>query len=152
MTGAPDAGPASSRPFRPLRARVVATTVAVVAIVLFGAIGAFVPGAGPADRIGIAAFGLALAALMWRYATLSAVPLPEGLRVRNLMTTRTLEWGEIVGVHLQVGAPWVSLDLDDGDTIAVMAIQKADGERGRLEASRLARLVDRHAAPEPDVG
>jgi hypothetical protein len=145
----PDVG---SRPFRPQRARIVATAVGVVAVVLFGAIGAFVPDAGVADRVAIAAFGLAIAGLMWRYATLAAVPLPEGLRVRNLLTTRTLEWGEIVGVHLQVGAPWVSLDLDDGDTLAVMAVQKADGERGRAEASRLARLVDAHTAPEPGAG
>ena len=140
------------RTFRPRRARAVAATVAVVSILLFGAIGAFVPDAGPGDRIGIAAFGLAVAWLMWRYASLSAAPGPHGLVVRNLMTTRTLAWAEIVGVHLQVGAPWVSLDLDDGDTIAVMAIQKADGEHGRAEASRLARLVDAHAGPEPPAG
>ncbi len=126
--------------------------MAVVAVLLFGAIGAFVPDAGVPDRLAIAAFGLALAGLMWRYATLAAVPLPQGLRVRNLMTTRTLDWGEIVAVHLPAGAPWVDLDLDDGDTLAVMAIQKADGERGRAEASRLARLVDAHAAPEPPAG
>jgi hypothetical protein len=140
------------RTFRPRRARAVATTVAVVSILLFGAIGAFVPDAEPGDRIGIATFGLAVAWLMWRYASLSAAPGPQGLVVRNLMTTRTLAWAEIVGVHLQVGAPWVSLDLDDGDTLAVMAIQKADGEHGRAEASRLARLVDAHAGPEPPAG
>jgi Bacterial PH domain len=139
-------------PFRPRRARAVATSVAVVSVLLFGAIGAFVPAAGPGDRIGIAGFGVALAGLMWRYASLSAVPRAQGLVVRNLMTTRSLAWAEIVGVHLQVGAPWVSLDLDDGDTIAVMAIQKADGEFGRVEASRLARLVDAHAVPEPPAG
>jgi hypothetical protein len=148
VTGEPPAEPA----FRPRRARAVAVTVAVVAVLLFGAIGAFVPAAGPGDRIGIAAFGLAIAWLMWRYASLSAVPGPDGLVVRNLMTTRRLAWAEIVGVHLQVGAPWVSLDLDDGDTLAVMAIQKADGEAGRAEASRLARLVDAHTVPEPPAG
>jgi hypothetical protein len=121
-------------------------------MLLFGAIGAFVPAAGPGDRIGIAGFGVVIAWLMWRYASLSAVPGVEGLVVRNLMTTRSLAWAEIVGVHLQVGAPWVSLDLDDGDTIAVMAVQKADGEFGRGEASRLAGLVADHAAPEPPAG
>ena len=33
------------------------------------------------------------------------------------------------------------LDLDDGDTLAVMAIQKADGAFGRAEAGRLSALV-----------
>jgi hypothetical protein len=86
---------------------------------------------------------------MWRYASLSAVPSDSGLRVRNLLTTRALDWAEIVEVHLVVGAPWVTLDLDDGDTLAVMAIQKADGSFGRAEASRLAALVAAHAGAEP---
>ena len=145
-------GPPSDRPFRPRRARVVALSVAVVSVLLFGTVGALVPGAGAPDRVGIAAFGVAVAWLMWRYASLAAVPTDTGLRVRNLLLTRSLEWAEIVGVHLVVGAPWVTLDLDDGDTIAVMAVQKADGEFGRAEASRLAGLVADHAAPEPPAG
>jgi hypothetical protein len=140
------------RPFRPRRARVVALSVALVALLLFGAVGALVPGAAAPDRLGIAGFGVAVAWLMWRYASLAAVPSERGLRVRNLLTTRSLEWAEIVDVHLLAGAPWVTLDLDDGDTIAVMAVQKADGEFGRAEASRLAGLVADHAAPEPPAG
>jgi hypothetical protein len=138
--------------FRPRRARLVATTAALVSLVLFGAIAALLPDAQVPDRLGIFAFGVALAWLMWRYATLAAVPSTSGLRVRNLMTTRTLDWAEVVGVHLQVGAPWVTLDLDDGDSLAVMAVQKADGEHGRAEASRLAGLVAAHAATEPPAG
>ena len=149
MTGA--GGPTDAA-FRPRRARAVAVSVAVVSLVLFGGLGALVPAAGAPDRIGIAAFGVAIAAFMWRYASLAAVPSATGLRVRNLLTTRDLDWAEIVSVHLQVGAPWVTLDLDDGDSLAVMAIQKADGERGRAEASRLAGLVAAHAAPEPPAG
>ena len=42
----------------------------------------------------------------------------------------------------------MSLDLADGDTLAVMAIQGADGERGRVEATRLATLVAEHEAPD----
>jgi hypothetical protein len=49
------------------------------------------------------------------------------------------------------GEPWVSLDLDDGDTLAVMAIQKADGEVSGREASRLAALVQAFGeSPERD--
>ena len=35
----------------------------------------------------------------------------------------------------------MTLDLEDGDTVAVMAIQKADGAVAGREASRLAALV-----------
>jgi Bacterial PH domain len=137
------------KPFRPRRARAVAVSVAVVAVLLFGGLSVLLPQAGAVDRSGIAAFGLAIAWFMWRYASLAATPTAAGLTVRNLLTTRSLEWAEIVEVHLVVGAPWVTLDLSDGDSLPVMAIQKADGEIGRSEASRLARLVAGHAAPEP---
>ena len=61
--------------------------------------------------------------------------------MRNLVLTRTLSWPEVVGVQFGGGEPWVTLDLDDGDTLAVMAIQKSDGEVSGREASRLAALV-----------
>jgi hypothetical protein len=83
---------------------------------------------------------------MWRYATIRAVPTREGLTVRNLVLTRQLEWAQIVRVQFGGGAPWVSLDLDDTDTVAVMAIQKADGAFGRAEAGRLSALVQVHGA------
>ena len=35
----------------------------------------------------------------------------------------------------------MTLDLEEGDTVAVMAIQKADGPVAGREASRLAALV-----------
>jgi PH (Pleckstrin Homology) domain-containing protein len=138
------------KPFRPRRARVVAIWTGVVGLVLFGGLAVLLPQAGAADRAGIVLFGLVIAGFMWRYASLSATPTSAGLTVRNLLTTRRLEWAEVVDVHLVVGAPWVTLDLSDGDSLAVMAIQKADGEYGRGEASRLAGLVAAHAAPEPE--
>jgi hypothetical protein len=138
------------KPFRPRRARVVAIWAGVVAVVLFGGLAVLLPSAGGADRAGIVAFGVVIAGFMWRYASLSATPTTAGLTVRNLMTTRHLDWAEVVEVHLLVGAPWVTLDLSDGDSLAVMAIQKADGDYGRAEASRLAGLVAAHAAPEPE--
>ena len=137
------------KPFRPRRARLVAVSVAVAAVLVFGGLALLLPQAGAGDRIGIAAFGFAIAWFMWRYASLAAVPTAAGLTVRNLLTKRTLEWAELVDVHLVVGAPWVTLDLSDGDSLAVMAIQKADGAFGRSEGSRLAGLVAAHSGSEP---
>ena len=50
-------------------------------------------------------------------------------------------WREVTDVRFGGGEPWVTIELDDTDTLAVMAIQKADGAFGRTEASRLAALV-----------
>jgi hypothetical protein len=107
---------------------------------LFGGYGVF-------DRLLLVSCGAAVSALLWRFATIRAVPSTHGLVIRNLITTRKLEWAQIVGVLFGGGAPWVSVDLDDTDTVAVMAIQKADGAFGRAEAARLSALVQVHSQP-----
>jgi hypothetical protein len=106
-------------------------------------------GWGLLDRLVLVLCGVAIAAFLWRYASIRAVPSTQGLVVRNLVTTRKLEWAQIVRVQFGGGAPWVSVDLDDTDTVAVMAIQKADGAFGRAEAARLTALVQVHSRPRP---
>ena len=64
--------------------------------------------------------------------------------MRNLFLTRRLGWAQIVRMQFGGGAPWVSLDLTDTDTVPVMAIQKADGAHGRAMAGRLAALIEYH--------
>ena len=140
------AGGSAYRPFVPVRGRRVALATAVVSVVMFGVLAvvvpaAYQPGGSLPDSLALFGFGVAVAALMWRYASLRAVPSERGLLVRNLASTRSLEWAEIVAVRFSGGDPWVTLDLDDGETLAVMAIQKADGAHARAEAGRLAALV-----------
>ncbi|MDN5791395.1 MAG: PH domain-containing protein [Micrococcales bacterium] len=138
---------AAFAPFRPRRARAVALGVSLAAVVIFGVLALLLPGRaggaiwGPADQVMFFGIGIVIALLAWRYAAISAIPSREGLVVRNLVLTRTLEWPEIVGVQFGGGEPWVQLDLDSLETLAVMAIQKADGPFAMREASRLAALV-----------
>ena len=146
MTNTPTSIPADAlAPFRPRRGRIVALGVVWASLLLFGMIAVIIPEQdgrwGVPDRIMLFGLGVVIAALAWRYAAIIATPSREGLRVRNLVLTRTLEWPEIVGIQFGGGEPWVTLDLLDGDTLAVMAIQKADGEVAGREASRLAALV-----------
>ncbi len=135
------------RPFRSRRGRLVATVMAVVSLVVFGAIAILLPmNAGlttwqPVDRLLVAGIGVVIALACWRYATIRAVPSLDGLVVRNLVVTRTLTWAQVVDVEFGGGEPWVTLELDDTDTIAVMAIQRADGAAAMTEAQRLAGLV-----------
>lgn len=104
---------------------------------------------GPADRVMVVGFGLLLAAGLWRFSMLRAVPSREGLRVVNLVHSRTLAWPEILRVGFSGGSPWAMLELADTEEVAVMAIQRADGPFGRAEAARLAALIEHHAtAPE----
>jgi len=118
----------------------VAVLVCTVVAIGMGAGGAWRVG----DQLSLVGLGLALAAFLGRYASIRAVPHSTGLTVRNLVLTRTVGWDEILEVRFPEGAPWVTLELDDADELAVMAIQRADGETARAEALRLARIVDRH--------
>jgi Bacterial PH domain len=104
-------------------------------------------GWGVLDRLLLVLCGVAVASFLLRFASIRAVPSPQGLMVRNLIITRRLEWAQIIRVQFGGGAPWVSVDLDDTDIVAVMAIQKADGAYGRAEASRLSALVQVHGRP-----
>lgn len=137
--------------FRPRRGAAVARVSAVACIVVFTAVALAVPGDGDAgfgvpDRVLTVLFGLLVAAALWRYAVLRAVPTPSGLRVVNLVSTRELEWQEIVQVGFSDGAPWVTLELTDTEELSVMAIQRADGELALREAARLSALVAHHSA------
>ncbi len=139
------AGP--DAPFRPRRGRILPLVMASVAVVVCTVVAIGMGATGQwrlGDQLALVGLGLALAAFLGRYASIKAVPDAVGLRVRNLMLTRTVTWDEILEVRFPDGAPWVTIELDDSDEVAVMAIQRADGQLGRDEAMRLARLVDRH--------
>ncbi len=133
--------------FRPRRGRVLPLVLAGVAVGVCTVV-AIGMGAGGGWRVGdqlaLVGLGLALAAFLGRYASIKAVPDAAGITVRNLLLTRRVAWDEILEVRFPDGAPWVTLELDDTDELAVMAIQRADGQLGRDEAMRLARMVDRH--------
>ncbi len=144
-----DTTPAPDAPFVPRRGRRMALSAAVAAIVLFGVIALLLPGPdaggrwGPLDKLMVWGLGLAIAALMYRYTRIAAWPQEDGLKVRNLMLTQTLPWSHIEDVRFGGGEPWVQAEMVAGETIAVMAIQRADGEFGVAEAHRLAALVNR---------
>jgi len=139
-------------PFRPRRARFSALAIAAAQFVLLAVIAVLLPGTGPVafqwyDRLGVVAVGGAVAWFLSRFALLAATPSEAGLRVRNLFVVTDLEWAQVVTVRFGGGGPWVTLDLSDGDTLAVMAVQRSDGEHGAAEARRLATLVELHSRP-----
>lgn len=137
--------------FRPVTGAWVARGCAAASVVVFLVVavaGPAAPDVTPAvellNRVGVALIGVAIAAFLWRYGVIRAVPSPRGLRVVNLVRTYDLDWAQIVRVGFGGGAPWAVLELTDTEEVAVMAIQRADGERARREASRLAALVEHH--------
>lgn len=135
-------------PFRPRLARVVTLVIgaliAVSTIALIVVLPQFYDRNVVPDLTAIGLVGLFGVWFCWRQATVVAVPDEQGLFVRNLIYSRRLEWAQIVLVRFGEGRPWAQLDLADGDSLAVMGIQRADGDLATREAARLAALVQAH--------
>lgn len=137
-------------PFGPRQTKVVAISIGLVSVVFFSAIGFLIPHAGLFDKLAFSATGCLIGYLLLRQARVRAIPSRTGLRVRNWFITTDLQWAQIVGVRFGRDHSWAQLDLSDGQTLAVMAIQQADGEWARQEAKRLANLVDRLSIDHPN--
>lgn len=84
--------------------------------------------------------GLAYSAL-FALVRSRAVATEDRLLVVNGYRTHEFEWAEVVAIHLPQGAPWAMLDLADGTTCPVMAIQGSDGGRARQALRELRSLL-----------
>ena len=93
-------------------------------------------------------FGLLFLVLMYALIRSRAVAYPDRLVVVNGYRRHEYEWPQIVAARLPPGAPWVTLDLADGETAAVMGIQGSDGDRARVALRELKALVAA-ASPSP---
>ena len=93
--------------------------------------------------IAIALIGASLGFALMRSRVVAE---PERLVVVNGYRKREYDYAQVVGVHLPPGAPWVTLDLADGSTVAAMGIQGSDGSRARQSARELRRVVEAQTA------
>ena len=128
-------------PFRPVRGRRTALVFAIAQAVVLVGLAVVVPGGGWIDAAGFTLVAVGVGWVLLRFALIRADPGPDGLVVRNVVRREELRWEQVVSVRFGDGDPWVTLDLSDGDVIAVMAIQRADGAYAQAEARRLATLV-----------
>ncbi len=136
--------------FLPRRARAVAVVLGLLVVITMVVLAVILPNTGAVafhayDRALTVGTGLLIGFVLWRYSRISAVPDEQGLVVRNLIYTTRLSWPQIVSVQFGGGAPWARLDLADGESLPVMAVQRADGPRAEQEARRLATLVALHS-------
>lgn len=125
------------------RARLTAWVVAISALIIFGLVVFVIPLPwNTTERSSIAIIGVAIAALMSRYATIHAIARADSLLVRNLAGPKIVPWREIEEVlYDERGMPWVKVVLTSGEEMAVMAIQRADGPGTLAKAEQLAQLA-----------
>ncbi|GAA4125711.1 hypothetical protein GCM10022215_34410 [Nocardioides fonticola] len=132
--------------WRPLGPRIVGAILGVGVLVLFVASWYTFP---PETRAKFTLFQLCtiffltgLGALcMYALTRSRAVARREGLTVVNGFRKHQLAWAQIVAVRMPPGAPWVTLDLSDGTTLPLMAIQGSDGGRARVAVRQLRALA-----------
>ena len=138
--------PALPRTWRPLGPRImgIAVTCALVAVV---AVGWFSFDDATRARFTwfqrgtLAFFGLIYLTLMLALIRSRAVAYADRLVVVNGYRRHEYDWPFIVAARLPPGAPWVTLDLADGETVSVLAIQASDGQRARTALRELKSLV-----------
>jgi hypothetical protein len=94
---------------------------------------------------GLIAFGCWFA-LMRSRVTADA----HGVTVVNGYRRRVFEWSEVIAVNLRRGAPWAGMDLSDGTSISMVAIQGSDGERAIRAVRELRRLIAENSRTERD--
>jgi len=93
------------------------------------------------QRITLLLVFAAMLALLYAIFRTSAQVADDGLTVTNGFKVRRFEWPQVVRVTISRHRPWALLDLDDGSTVSVMAIQMSDGERARVDTRRLAAVI-----------
>jgi hypothetical protein len=142
---------------RPRRLTRVCWLLAAVVTALFAVVAVALGNTPPGDlqfRVGdqIAMFGLGL--LVAGALLLFTRPRVEadagGVRVRNVLGEIALPWAVVTAVRLDDGSPWASLDLQDDDTVAMLAVQANDGERAVEAVLALRRLL--RASRSPGAG
>jgi len=139
-------GVAVPQTWRPLGARVVAGVASTALVGTVGGLWVALPSESRADFSVfqlitlVLVFGAVLVVLYGLFRTRARADR-DGLTVVNGYHRHRLQWAEIVRVSFGRSRAWALLDLADGQTLAVMAIQNADGDRAIRQARQLAALV-----------
>ena len=139
--------PELPRTWRPLGPRIVGIALTlmlttVVAVMWFSFDADTRGKFSPFQRGTLVFLGLVYLALMLALLRSRAVAYADRLVVVNGFRRREYEWAQIVAARLPPGAPWVTLDLADGETVSVLGIQGSDGDRARRAVAELRALVD----------
>jgi hypothetical protein len=139
---------------RPRRVRrvcwVLAPLVVAFFVVLAVALGAQDAGIGeggrvfePGDQIAMVGLGVLFAAGILLFARPKVTADDQGVAIQNVLGGYLLPWAVVRAVRFERGSPWATLELEDDDVVAVMAIQAADKE---LAVAGVRTLRQFHAA------
>lgn len=148
----------------PRRTRIACVAMAVFVVAGFAVIGALLKQstAGTAfhtsDQISMVGLGILLAAGVAALGRPRVQADVEHIVVRNIVQTHTLRWQVVKAVRFPDGASWAHLELQDDETVALLAVQAVDKQRAVLAVQGLRALLAASrepvgpADPRPDSG
>jgi Bacterial PH domain len=93
------------------------------------------------DRLTLLFFFVVVLAVLFAVYRSVAIADDSGLTVVNGYRRHRYRWAEIVRVSLSSHRPWALIDLANGETMSVFAIQGSDGERAIRNARELAAVL-----------
>lgn len=146
---------------RPQRLRVVCWVSAAAIVALFAVIATALRGEtegggafGLGDQLAMVGLGVLVAAGVLAMSRPRVEADSGGLRIRNIIGGYQLPWSVVRAVRFDDHSPWVSLELADDDTVAVMAVQAVDKAYAVAAVRRLRVLLaeSRAASSPPSPG
>ncbi|GAA2122052.1 PH domain-containing protein [Nocardioides bigeumensis] len=94
------------------------------------------------QRLTLLGLGLMIVAALHALSRSRVTAEVDRVVVVNGYRRRVFDRHAVVAVSMGRGAPWATLDLDDGSTVPVMGIQGSDGDRARVAVRELRAVLD----------
>lgn len=138
--------------FRPTRTRVVLLGAGVCVFAAITVISLMLQELDAGERASFVFVAALFAGVLALLSRPHVTATEAGLTVVNLVTTRKLEWAEVVRVNLRPGDPWVRLDLADGTSLPAMGIQPGIArDKALADARALRALAEERGTGRPSA-
>ena len=102
------------------------------------------------DQIAIFGLGLALGAAIMALGRSRVDADPDGVRIRNVLVRHELPWTAVRSVSFARTSSWATLQLENDDEIALLAVQAGDKERAVQAVDALRALHAAKRAQDPE--
>ncbi|HZM81378.1 MAG TPA: PH domain-containing protein [Candidatus Limnocylindrales bacterium] len=130
---------------KPKRVRIVCGIAAAAIFGLFTVIGTALTTVGegvfkPGDQYAMVGLGAMFAIGILMIGRPRVEADEAGVKVRNIVGGYELPWSVVRKVSFDRGRPWLSLELENDDTVSVLAVQAVDKEHALRAVQTLREL------------
>jgi hypothetical protein len=140
----------------PRRLRLVCALTAAVVVAVMVVVGLSLPGTtnsvvsyGPWDQVALIGIGVLLGAGILVFGLSRVQADAAGIRIRNILVRHEIPWSAVRAVRFDRSSAWASLQLENDDELAVLAVQAGDKEYAVRAVEGLRALHTSARAAEP---